>query len=166
MSTPIAYPLINGVRHSFASTELKIVIPGSSGIIVRGYTAFNYKRDRKRETVMGAHVDPLGKTIGENEYSADLELYLAEANYVVEQLTNSLGGADGYGDVPFDILMTYLATGFDPIVDTIRGCTWDSNDANPAKGPAPLVRKVNLNPTKIIFNGSDDTGTPLAVAGQ
>lgn len=150
MTTPIAYPLINGVRHSFASIELKL-----NNQIFIGFKSINYTRTRSRTKVRGNSPDPLGKTIGENDYSTDAEMYLAEWNLFQSQL-----GA-GYGDVFFQILVTYSANGFDTIQDVINGCTVDSTEASQSQGPDPLVRKFDFSPLKILFNGIDDLATPL-----
>lgn len=150
MTTPIQYPLINGVRHSFASIELKL-----ASLIYVGFKSINYSRTRSRGKAMGNHPDPLGKTRGTNEYSADVELYLAEWNLFQQSL------GPGYGDVLFQVLVTYSENGFDTIVDTINGCSIDSTDAQNAQGSDPSVRKVDLSPLKILFNGADDLATPL-----
>jgi len=150
VTTPISYPLINGVRHSFASIELKC-----NGQIFIGFKSINYSRTRNRGLVRGNHPDPLGKTRGENEYSADAEFYLAEWNLFQAQL------GDGYGDVFFQVLSTYSENGFDTIQDVINGCTVDSLEASQSQGPDPLVRKMDLKPLKVLFNGVDDLLTPL-----
>ena len=144
----ILYPLINGVRHDFSSIEM---IFGLRRVI--GCKAVNYKRERKREYVYGTSPDPLGKTRGVNEYSADVELYLSEWALVQE--------IPGYGDIPFLVVVTYSSNGVDTIVDTLEGCTIDSTDAANGQGPAALTRKIDLNPTKIRFNGRDDMLVPL-----
>lgn len=150
MATPIEYPLVNGVRHSFASIELKL-----NGQIFVGFKSINYNRTRTRSKPRGNHPDPLGKTRGENEYTADCEVYLAEWNLFQELL------GDGYGDVIFEVQVTYTENGFDSIQDRIIGCTVDSTDASNGQGPDASVRKFDLNPIKIKFNGVDDLATPL-----
>lgn len=150
MTTPIQYPLVNGVRHSFASIELKL-----KNQIFIGFKSINYSRTRTRALVRGNHPDPLGKTIGENEYSADVELYLAEWNLFQSQL------GEGYGDVFFQVLVTYSANGFDTIQDVINGCTVDSLEASNSQGPDPTVRKFDMKPLKILYNGEDDVAVPL-----
>ncbi len=148
--SPIKYPLLNGVRHSFASVEFKF-----NGTVYVGVASMNYKRTRTRGWVRGNHPDPLGKTIGENEYTADCELYLAEWNLFQANL-----GA-GYGDIFFDATCTYTANGFDMISDTIKGCTLDTTEIALAKGTDGLSRKMELNPMKILLNGVDDLLVPL-----
>ena len=154
MTTPIQYPLINGVRHSFASVELKL-----KNQIFIGFKSINYTRTRSRAFVRGNHPDPLGKTQGENEYSADCELYLAEWNLFQEQL------GEGYGDILFQVLVTYSSNGFDTIQDVINGASVDSLEASNAQGPDPTVRKFDMNPLKILFNGVDDVAVPLVGVG-
>lgn len=156
----IQYPLLNGVRHSFTSIELRATTGENFGEVYF-IKSCNYTRTRSRGMVRGNHPDPLGKTRGENEYTGDVELYLAEWQDFV---TNVLGAA-GYGDVFFNLVITYNETGFDPIVDEIRGCTWDTSDAQNAQGTDPTVRKVTLNPIKILFNGVDDLEIPLRATG-
>ncbi len=153
MTTPIAFPLINGVRHSFSSIELKI-----AGVIYVGFKSINYSRTRSRTNVFGNSPDQLGKTRGTNEYKCDVEMFLAEFNQIQAQL-----GA-GYGDVFFPINVTYTENGFDTISDTIIGCTLDTTDASNSQGTDPTVRKFELNPTKILFNGIDDMTVPLTGA--
>lgn len=158
MPTPIQYPLLNGVRHSFASVEFKF-----NGLIFVGIASMNYSRTRSRGLIRGNHPDPMGKTIGENEYSADCELYLAEWN----QFQASLGNAGkGYGDALFTATAVHSANGFDMITDTLLGCTMDSTEASLAKGTDGLSRKLQLSPLKILFNGLDDLAVPLAGPAQ
>jgi hypothetical protein len=150
MATNIVYPLVNGVRHSFASIELKV-----AGQLFVGFKEINYSRTRTRAEVRGNHPDPLGKTIGENVYTADATFFLAEFNLLVALL-----GA-GYGDSFFTITVTYSANGFDTIQDVITGATIDTTEASNAQGPDPTARKVDLKPLKILFNGLDDLSGPL-----
>jgi hypothetical protein len=148
--TPLQYPLLNSVRHSFASVEFKF-----NGLVYVGVASMNYKRTRSRGLVRGPHPDPLAKTIGENEYAADCELYLAEWNLFQRNL------GPGYGDVFFTAACTYSSNGFDMISDTILGCTMDTTEIALAKGTDGLSRKIELNPLKILFNGVDDLAVPL-----
>lgn len=150
MVAPLTIPLINGVRHSFTSIELKI-----KDQIFIGVTSINYSRTRSRELVRGTSADPLGKTRGDNEYSATIELYLAEFHLLMQQL-----GA-GYGDVSFNVYVTYGENGFDTITDEIIGCTLDTTEADASQGPDPLTRSFDLNPIKIKFGGLDDLENPL-----
>lgn len=156
---PIQYPLVNGVRHSFASIELKV---GTD--IYNGFRAIDYNRVRTRAKPRGNHPDPYGKTIGENDYTATIEFYLAE----FYRLINSLG--NGYGDIPVEVSVTYAvpAIGGSPAFvthqDIIKGGTIDSSEASQQTGPDALTRKIDLNPTKILYDGLEDLLVPLSGA--
>lgn len=160
MPTPVLYPLINGTRHSFASVEAKVA--GQIFPLVE----INYNRERKREYLRGNHPDPFGKTLGENEYTADGTWPLAEWNLIQALLQKKAvqGGAQaraGYGNVFFPIYVTYSENGFDTICDVLIGCTLDSAEAAAKQGPSPMLRKSMLNPVKILYNGIDDVTVPL-----
>jgi len=150
MTTPIPYPLINGVRHSFSSIELKI-----ADQIFIGFKSLNFSITRSRGLVRGNHPDPLAWTRGENEYKADSELYLAELALILEQL-----GA-GWQDLPIAVLVTYGESGFDPITVELTGCHLDGLDFSASQGTDALAVKVDLNPLKILINGKDGNTTPL-----
>lgn len=158
-TTPIQYPLVNGLRHSFASVEIKV----ANQLFYA--TAVNYSRKRNRTLVRVNHPDPIGKTIGSNEYSADIEMLLAEYNALQAALINraqQAGLGNGYGDVAFQVVVTYSTNGLDTVTDTIQGCTLDSTEASNAEGVDATKRKFELNPLKILFNGIDDLSVPLA----
>lgn len=150
MPTPIPYPLINGYRHSFTSITLKL---DRTEII--GFKSANYNRTRSRTMVYGNNVDAIGKTRGINDYKADFEVYLAEYNYLMQKL------GPGYGDKFFQILVVAREDGFDVIQDELNGCTIDETDASNSQGTDPTVRKITVNPVKILFGGLDDNGTPI-----
>jgi len=149
-SSQIQYPYINGARHSFASIELKL----NTQLFV-GFKSINYSRTRSRTLVRGNSPDPLGKTRGDNDYSGDCELYLAEWNLFQSQM------GKGYGDQLFQIVVSYSENGFDTITDTLIGCSIDSTEVSQGQGTDALSRKFNLMPLKIIFNGIDDLLIPL-----
>lgn len=149
-ASQISYPVINGQRHSFASIELKI-----GSLIFLGFKSINYSRTRTRALVRGNSPDPLGKTRGENEYSADCEMYLAEWNLLMSTL------GKGYGDATFSVNVTYSENGFDTITDNLLGCTIDSTEASQSQGSDPLTRKFNLAPLKILFGQTEDLAIPL-----
>ena len=165
MSTPLQYPLINGVKHDFSSIELQL-----AGQIFVGFRSINYNRTRTRTMVYGNSPDPIAKTEGVNAYTADCEVYLAEWNYLQGLLINAASQAgipngaspgSGYGDVLFQIVVTYSSLGFDTITDVLNACSLDSMEVSQAQGPDALVRKFTLNPLKILFGNEDDLGTAL-----
>lgn len=164
--TDIGYPLINGERHDFTSIELKI-----AGQIFVGFKSINYKRTRTRTKLWGNSPDPIGKTRGTNDYTCDFELYFAEWKLLKEILKKAakakpgiISGTSpgsGYGDVFFQIIVTYGSSQFDTQTDTINGNTADEVEGSQSQGADPLFRKVGTNPLKIIEDGDDDLGTAL-----
>jgi len=155
MADELAFPLINGRRHGFASISLKWQLPNGKTIPMY-IKSINYSRTRTRGMLRMNHPDPIAKTLGENEYSADVEIPLAELMLLIGEL------GPGYGDIAFTTLVTYGEDGFTTVTDEILNCTIDSTEVSQSQGPDPLMRKLNLNPTKVLFNGVDDLAVPLA----
>jgi hypothetical protein len=155
LGLPLQYPSTTGARPSFGHIELRI-----AGYPFVGFKKIDYSRTRSREMVYGAHPDPLGKSLGQNEYKASCELYLPEFQLFLATLNNA-GVTFAYGDTFFDITVTYNAPGFSVVTDTLRACSLDSTDAPNGQGTAALTRTFELNPLKILFGGTDDVTTPL-----
>ena len=158
MATPASYPLTNGYRYAWASIEVKV-----AGQVFYA-TAVNYSRKRNRSLVRVNHPDPIAKTRGSNEFSADIEMLLSEFNALqaaLIQQANQQGLNGGYGDVFFQVVVQYTENNLDTITDTITGCTLDSTEASNAEGTDASKRKFELNPLKVIFGGQDDAAIPL-----
>lgn len=158
MGSPISYPLVNGVRHSWASIEVKVA--GQVFYV----TSVNYSRKRNRTKTRENHPDPTGKTRGSNDYDADLEMLLSEFNNLQAVLINQAnqqGLNGGYGDVFFQVIVSYTEAGLDTVTDSILGCTMDSTEASNSEGTDGTKRKIDLCPLKILYNGQDDLATPL-----
>ena len=162
----ISYPLINGYRQSFVSTEVNFVQPsiGSSAagqslsLALRGYKSIKYSRKRTRAMLKGNSPDPLGKTRGENEYTCEAEYALEEFNAIQAALQ---GIQQGYGDVFFGLFVTHAEPGLDAVTDQILGCTLDDTENDSAQGPDATMRKMSFSPLKVLFNGIDDLEIPL-----
>lgn len=161
MSNPIQVPLVNGVVYSFQHITLNI-----AGIeITGGFKEINYNRKRNRTMVRSNSPDPVGKTLGENEYTCTAVVYLSWWNAVVSAITQTIGST-GWGDFPFDIFVSYRNNGFDPFTDSIQNCTLDSGEASQSAGTDPLMRTIDFSPTKILYNGVDDLVAPLFAPAQ
>jgi hypothetical protein len=157
---PIEVPLINGVLWSFAHIEVQIAGLSFHG----GFKAIKYSRERKREKVYSNSPDPVGQTLGQNEYTGSCTVYLAWWQAMLATVQQTLG--PGYGDQAFTVLVSYEAEGFAPIQDVLLGCHLDSTKADQSVGTTALEREVDLNPLKILFNGIDDLATPLRADPQ
>ena len=152
---PLQVPLINGVVRSFGHVRLQIAGLEFTG----GFKSIDYDRKREREQVYSNSPDPVGKTLGENKYTAKAELYYDWWSNLLQTVEQQLG--PGYGDQPFTIYVSYVGTNLTTYTDTILNCTFDSTDAGNKSGTAALTRMVDFNPTKILFNGIDDLEVPL-----
>lgn len=157
---PIQVPLTNGVVWSFGHVTLEIAGLEFTG----GFKSIKRSRKRNREMVRSNSPDPVGKTLGENEYQCSAVIYLAWWFALLQTVQNTLG--EGYGDQPFKIFIAYNNNGFAPFVDQVLNCTFDSTDADDQQGTAALTREVEFNPTKILFNGLDDLADPLVASAQ
>ena len=158
MADRLIYPLINGVRHGFSNITLKFALPGKK--IEMFCKSINYGRTRSRGLVEGNHPDPIAKTQGTNAYKASVEIALAEYRLLVAEI------GPGYGDLFFTTLVTYGLDGFETVTDEIINCSIDDDDASNSQGPDPLMRKLDLGPTKILMGGIDDLKNPMVSPEQ
>lgn len=155
MADQLIYPLIRGVRHGFANIKLKFALPVGSKKIEMFCKSINYGRTRSRGIVRGNHPDPIAKTIGENEYKANVEIAHAECMLLIKEI------GPGYGDLLFDTYVSYGCDGFDTTTDEILGCSIDDHDVSNSQGPDPLMRKLELGPLKILMAGIEDLLVPM-----
>jgi hypothetical protein len=158
--TPIQVPLTNGVVRSFGHVRLSIAGLEFTG----GFKSIKRSRKRKREMVMSNSPDPVGKTLGENEYQCSAVVYYDWWANLLQTVQNNLG--PGYGDQPFSIYISYVGKNLNTYTDTVLNCTFDSTDGDDSAGVAALTREIDFAPTKILFNGIDDLEDPLVSPPQ
>jgi len=160
MTDVLVFPLVNGLRHAFSSMSFVFKSTSGGSVDIPDIRMFlksiDYERKRDRGEVRANHPDPIAKTLGENTYSASMEVYRAEWNLIL-----STFGA-GYGDEPFSLLVSWGLSGFETVTDELIGCHFDSSGSGGSQGSDPSVVKVDLNPLKIKFAGLDDLAYPLA----
>jgi len=157
--TPIQVPLTNGVVRSFGHVRLQIAGLEFTG----GFKSIKRSRKRKREKVMSNNPDPVGKTLGENEYECSAEVYYDWYMNLLQTVQN-LG--EGYGDQPFTLFISYVGQNLTTYTDQVLNCTFDEDDGDDKQGTAALTRTINFNPTKILFGGFDDLADPLTAPPQ
>jgi hypothetical protein len=150
----IPYPIINGVRHDFTSTVLKI-----DEQEFQGYRKVTHNRKRDRTKVYGNNPDPLGKTRGKNDYEFKVTVLLAEFKAFITDYFES-----GYGDAVFSCQLSYIENGFDSQDVLAIGCTIDESSFDHSEGTDALEVEIDFSPIKIIYNGVDDNATPLVGA--
>lgn len=143
MATP--YPLIQGVRHSWASLEIRV-----AGNIILGLTELNYSPTLDPAVVIGAGSLPIGHTVGRMEYEGDFSILLEEFNALQLQL------GPNWMTKPFDIIASYdeSGSGLSTIVDTLGGCRITKVEAGAsADSTDPIVRKCTIKYLSLLLNG-------------
>lgn len=145
----VAYPLINGVRHSWSSLECKFANQTQLGI-----TKLDYSSKLQGTPVRGAGPLIIAHTTGIQETSGSFTMLLEEFNtwnnFLAQQ---SVDGA--WMKVNFDIVAMYADDGLSTIVDTLQGVriaevkigTTESGSAD------PTTRDCTLTITNILWNG-------------
>jgi len=155
MSAP--YPLINGVRHSWASVEIKL-----DDDIILGITEINYKDKLDPGIVKGAGVRPIAFTTGSAEFDGDVTLLLEEFNTMISKF------GPAWKTRQFDIIVTYdeSGSGLSTIVDTIVGCRITDTEASASSTSVDgSVRKCPFKALDILWNGlSSAPGQPTATS--
>jgi hypothetical protein len=147
----IDYPFINGVRHEWSSVEIKL-----KGQIYVGIKSISYSDKLEPTKLRGTHPQAIGRTRGEYDCEASIEMYLAEAN----ELRKALGA--GYKEIAFDIVVAYSEDGLESITDEIIGCRIKSEDGGGSQGPDALVKKFDLDVMLVRWNGLDSLKSPLS----
>lgn len=148
----ISYPLINGTRHEWSSIELKL-----NGKIYVGVSSINYSAKLEPTKVYGVSPEPIGRTRGVYSAEGSIEMYLAEYNALLTDLS-ALGGLM---EVSFDAVVAYSEADFDVITDEVIGCRIKNIDASQSQGADPLKRKLDLDIMKIKFGGFENVNSPL-----
>ncbi len=152
---PVQVPLTNGVVRSFGHVRLQIAGLEFTG----GFKSIKRSRKREREMVYSNNPDPVGKTLGENKYECSAVVYYDWWANLLATVEQNLG--PGYGDQPFTIFISYVGKNLVTYTDQVLNCTFDSTTADDQQGTKALEREIDFNPTKILFNGTDDLEDPL-----
>lgn len=152
---PLQVPITNGVVRSFGHVRLQCAGIDFTG----GFASIKRSRKRNREQVRSNSPDPIGKTLGENEYQCSAVFYYDWFMNFITTVQNTLG--PGYGDISFTVYVSYVGTNLTPYTDEILNCTIDTTTADDQKGPGALTREIEFNPTKIRFGQLDDLADPL-----
>lgn len=146
----VSYPLINGVRHSYSSVEVRI-----NNQVFLGCTEINYSPKLEPSVVRGAGSLPIALTLGNADYEGDFSLLLEEFN----QMLIALG--DGAMAIAFDIVINYDPTlggvpdgGLSVVTDTLQGCRITAIEASNSSGSTDAtVRKCTIKPMGVLLNG-------------
>ena len=104
-------PLINGVRHSWASINITLF-----GRTITGITEIKYGNEQEKEDFYGAGNQPVHRGRGNKKVTASIKLHAYEINAIQTSLP---AGSSLMDIAPFDISVVYMATGSDAVKEVI-----------------------------------------------
>jgi hypothetical protein len=134
-------PLINGIRYSHSSIEIRI-----NGKFKGGITSIAFDHDLAPGEILGTSAEVLGRTRGASKHSGNFELPLG--NYV--DLITELG--DNYKEAHFDIVCNWDEAEETPIVHKLIGCRITKTAVSSAGSDATMV-KCDLSIMRQTTNG-------------
>jgi hypothetical protein len=151
MSDPV-YPLINGMRASWAEIEFRV-----AGKRTIGIQEISYAPSQDPQYVYGAGVAPIGRTRGQTKPEASMSLLKEEADLLINELAGAGAGAGlGFGEVAFDIIINYRLEALGPgqvRTDAVRGCRLIKPSQSYSQGSEGLSVKIDLHPMAVELNG-------------
>lgn len=130
-------PLINGIRHSWASISVNLL-----GRLVSGFTAVSYEETQNKTNNYGQGIFPVSRGLGKYEAKASITLH----SYEVDAILLALGPMKRLTDIaPFDIVISYLPTGSDLLVNhVIRNAEFTSNKRDVKQGDTVIETQFDL----------------------
>lgn len=152
----LKYPLINGVRHSWASVSIK-----AGGITWGGITEINYAPKLDAQYVRGAGPLPIATTTGQGSMTADMTWLEEEFNSFMQTLGSPglIGGGAGFMTSFFTAEITksnegYIESGLSTVVDQFTARITEVSAAMTTSSGDALVRKLTLLPLTMNLNGA------------
>ena len=133
MTTP-KYPLVNGVRYSFASIELVV-----AGKRILGAKEIAYTETLEPGEIRGTSSQILGRTAGDYSVEGSCTLYREEW----DDLLDTLG--EGYLRKSFDVTVTYADEGAPTKTDNLVGCRIKSVEQSNSQGTDGLEVQLQLH---------------------
>lgn len=129
-------PLINGIRHSWASVKVSLL-----GRTVTGITAISYEDKQEKVNHYGAGIYPVHRGYGRYEATASITLY----HYELDALQKAVGAGKGIHQIaPFDIIVTFVNE-FDQLVThTLRNCEFTNNKREMKSGDTTFEVELEL----------------------
>lgn len=141
----IAIPLINGVRHSFASIEAKVA--GRRFLIA----SLNYTEKQTTSKLRANSPVPLGMPIGDYDVSGDFEMYIEDFTDFLRVLAPS---GTGYMTKMFDLDFTYQADGNPYVINhLILGARMTEISSSRTQGNEGLKEKATFEALQMKRDG-------------
>jgi hypothetical protein len=152
------FPQVNGMYPSWADIEWTALVLGGIPLQMVGLKAINYKGSLTKQKVRGTASVPIGLTKGKYEATGDIEMYLPQANLLI----NTLG--PGWQQIPITINVSYISSGPlglpapglpQPVItDQIPNAFLMEMAADQSESDEPLTRKFTLTiPGQVFPNG-------------
>lgn len=136
------YPMINGLRYSWASARFQF--DGNEYVDIKEIT---YSHTIDRGDVRGSGPQLLGFTRG--EYKAEGSVTFLKEGY--DALLQAFG--NGYLERVFDVAVSYAEEGQPTVTDQLVGCRLGKAEKNPSQGTDALEVSCDLHITYILENG-------------
>jgi hypothetical protein len=154
---PIAVPATTGAMRSFGHTRLAI-----AGIdFFGGYENLKWTVDNDSENQYSNNPDPVGWSLGENKYTASVQLYYDWLMNLIQQLNTANG--PGFQMQPFNAYFSYVGAGLVNYSDQLVGCKLGKIElsAQAGQGGKAITMPIDLKPIKIYPGGFDGNLYPL-----
>jgi hypothetical protein len=125
---------INGNAEAHASAEVDF-----AGKVYLGITDINYSDELTREGVWGTASEQLGVTRGELKQNGDFTFLKSEFDRLLDN------SPDGYGEIPFNISITYREPGKPVKINTLRSCFIVKVEDSSSQGSSGMKVKLGLH---------------------
>lgn len=137
-------PLINGIRHSWASIKCNVL-----GRTVTGITAINYEDKQEKTNNYGAGIYPVSRGLGKYEATASITLHA----YETEAIQRSIGVGRRIQDIaPFDIVVSYINDSDQLVTHVLRNCEFTNNKRDVKQGDTVIEVEHELIISHIEWN--------------
>jgi hypothetical protein len=151
---PILVPNTGGAMRSFGHCRLNLNGQDFTG----GFENLKWTIDNDSEAQFSNNPDPVGFSLGENKYSASVQLYYDFALTLIQAI------GPGWQMIPFAGYFTFVGVGLTPYTDVLLACrlTKIELSAQAGQGGKAITLPIELKPLKILPAGIDGNLYPLS----
>lgn len=129
-------PLINGIRHSWASVKCVLL-----DRTVTGISAIKYEDKQEKVNNYGAGIYPVSRGLGKYEAKASVTL----EQYEIEAIQAALPKGKRLQDIaPFDVVVSFVNDSDAVVNHTLRNCEFTTNKRELKSGDAKIETELEL----------------------